>query len=457
MTPDWTIFPRTLENKKFAAIMATTEPKENPVQNEGTAEEKVTPVKEVKQNGQDGDSSDVSPAKSKSDNEEKETEDNHKAGEQGQDEADQEMEQGEEKTKEEDDDEDEDEEEESSDDEPQKGSLDGPVQIMTGKRERKKVERLAMQSPPEKEKEKFEIKDGRGAKLGDCPMIEFQLGKTNADMLKPLYRILFGRIGKVTEIKKHIRKFSGFTFTKEDSDFEKKEIQLNRFTLAGLKELCTWLALEKGGTKEDIIQRILEFCLMPTISEKKLPVKKKKAPKKTATKRKKASAKADAKGDAKKKKKKKVSKSKASVDDEDDVDEEDEIIDEEADSDLEEEEPKKKKAKKETPKSPKKPKAKTPQKKSSPKKATPKKSAPKVEEPDSDSSSDDDAPLSKKSNSPPSESEIRTVITKFLDGANLEQVTMKTVCKKVYETYPDFDLTHKKDFIKSTVKEIIST
>lgn len=53
------------------------------------------------------------------------------------------------------------------------GSLDGPVQIMTGKRERKKVERLAMQSPPEKEKEKFEIKDGRGAKLGDCPRSKF--------------------------------------------------------------------------------------------------------------------------------------------------------------------------------------------------------------------------------------------------------------------------------------------
>ncbi len=34
---------------------------------------------------------------------------------------------------------------------------------------------------------------------------------------------------------------------------------------------------------------------------------------------------------------------------------------------------------------------------------------------------------------------------------------MKTVCKKVYETYPDFDLTHKKDFIKSTVKTVSGT
>lgn len=32
---------------------------------------------------------------------------------------------------------------------------------------------------------------------------------------------------------------------------------------------------------------------------------------------------------------------------------------------------------------------------------------------------------------------------------------MKTVCKQVYANYPDFDLSHKKDFIKTTVKSVI--
>lgn len=41
-----------------------------------------------------------------------------------------------------------------------------------------------------------------------------------------------------------------------------------------------------------------------------------------------------------------------------------------------------------------------------------------------------------------------------MDGANLEEITMKTVCKQVYAHYPDFDLAHKKDFIKSTVKSV---
>lgn len=31
---------------------------------------------------------------------------------------------------------------------------------------------------------------------------------------------------------------------------------------------------------------------------------------------------------------------------------------------------------------------------------------------------------------------------------------MKTVCKKVYAHYPDFDLAHKKEFIKDTVKSV---
>ena len=52
------------------------------------------------------------------------------------------------------------------------------------------------------------------------------------------------------------------------------------------------------------------------------------------------------------------------------------------------------------------------------------------------------------------EGQIKDTIKKFLDRANLEEVTMKTVCKKVYQTYPDFDLAHKKDFIKTTVKSV---
>lgn len=43
---------------------------------------------------------------------------------------------------------------------------------------------------------------------------------------------------------------------------------------------------------------------------------------------------------------------------------------------------------------------------------------------------------------------------KILDEANLEEITMKTVCKEVYAQFPGHDLTQKKDFIKATVKSV---
>lgn len=52
--------------------------------------------------------------------------------------------------------------------------------------------------------------------------------------------------------------------------------------------------------------------------------------------------------------------------------------------------------------------------------------------------------------------EIKTYVKEILEGANLEEITMKTVCQKVYAHYPDFDLAHKKDFIKVTVKSVSS-
>lgn len=50
--------------------------------------------------------------------------------------------------------------------------------------------------------------------------------------------------------------------------------------------------------------------------------------------------------------------------------------------------------------------------------------------------------------------EIKKYVKQILEGANLEEITMKTVCKQVYSHYPDFDLAHKKDFIKATVKSV---
>lgn len=56
--------------------------------------------------------------------------------------------------------------------------------------------------------------------------------------------------------------------------------------------------------------------------------------------------------------------------------------------------------------------------------------------------------------SPWQDAELKVMVKKILEGANLEEVTMKSVCRQVYDSYPDFDLTHKKVFIKETVKSV---
>lgn len=54
----------------------------------------------------------------------------------------------------------------------------------------------------------------------------------------------------------------------------------------------------------------------------------------------------------------------------------------------------------------------------------------------------------------PSDDDIKKLLKDILAEANLEEITMKTVCKKVYAHYPNHDLSQRKDFIKQTVKSV---
>jgi protein DEK len=118
----------------------------------------------------------------------------------------------------------------------------------------------------------------------------------------------------------------------------------------------------------------------------------------------------------------------------------------------------------------------TPQKKNS--KGRPKRAAPPAtkkkrkdatsdeedDEPEEDEpESEDDEPLKKppkkaaaggEKDGTPSDDDIKKLLKDILAEANLEEITMKTVCKKVYANYPNHDLSARKDFIKQTVKSV---
>nr|XP_020512867.1 protein DEK-like [Labrus bergylta] len=101
------------------------------------------------------------------------------------------------------------------------------------------------------------------------------------------------------------------------------------------------------------------------------------------------------------------------------------------------------------------------------KKSAPAKPAAKTKKADSSSnsknntntaedSSDDDEPLIKMIKKAPTDEQLKETVQSLLKEADLEEMTMKQICQRVFDTYPDHDLTSKKDYIKQTVKSLIT-
>ncbi|XP_034466537.1 protein DEK-like isoform X2 [Hippoglossus hippoglossus] len=73
-----------------------------------------------------------------------------------------------------------------------------------------------------------------------------------------------------------------------------------------------------------------------------------------------------------------------------------------------------------------------------------------------DDSSDDDEPLIKMIKKAPTDGQLTDTVQSLLKEANLEEMTMKQICQRVFDSFPDHDLSSKKDYIKQTVKSLIT-
>ncbi|XP_037567933.1 protein DEK [Dermacentor silvarum] len=163
-------------------------------------------------------------------------------------------------------------EERSHDEEPKLGLLYQALEL-SGSRQRKKVERLdvsfrtaARERPPPEQ--------GKGTPLGDCPRIEHNIKRERSESLKGLHRLLFGHPGAPSEIKKNLRKFSGFPFEKDSAEYVKREKMVAKLKKTAHKHLLGMLDLEKSGTVEEWTDRILNFLLKPFDNKKPLPATK---------------------------------------------------------------------------------------------------------------------------------------------------------------------------------------
>ncbi|XP_041421150.1 DEK proto-oncogene L homeolog isoform X1 [Xenopus laevis] len=226
------------------------------------------------------------------------------------------------------DEEEEDEEEEEDDDDKKEKNL-----IVEGKREKKKVERLTLEMSVSKKE--LVLTEGKGQKLYDIERVQYFLKKKKCEELRPLHRLLFNRLGLINLVKKNIGQFNGFPFEKESEQYKKKEDMLKKWKKIDLKNTCGVLDLEKSGSNNELITKIMNFLMEPKSTGKPLPKIKGKSPK--ASKKDRSSS-----GSARKSK---SNKSSVILSDEssseDEKKDKEESSEEEKESDEEEEPPKK--------------------------------------------------------------------------------------------------------------------
>lgn len=380
--------------------------------------------------------------------------------------------------------------------------LDQPLET-EGKRERKNVQRF--EEGKKSEPSKVDFEEGSGTPLGEIPRVEASITRFKNEDLKFLHRLLFKVQGNNKLFKKNIRKFNGFPFDKDSEEYKKKVETLKKAETKVLKTTCEILDLAKTGNKDDLVDRIMEFLIEPKDSGKSKEGggRPKRASAVRANNRgysshddyssderqsrarrdkgKRANLKDDSSSDEEfkpgeasdaseeKPRKRKRGRGKRGSSEEDEAslseassDESDFLDSQDAPKSKRRKSITKSNSKSTTKRRGRPSKAAAPTPRSKGKRGRKPKNVSSEEEEDKvdDGSSSEDEPLAKKkvkAAEPPSDDDIKAFIKGVLDGANLEEITMKTVCQRVYDNYPDFDLTARKNFIKSTVKSLIST
>ncbi|XP_062506489.1 protein DEK-like [Corticium candelabrum] len=332
--------------------------------------------------------------------------------------------------------------------------LEQPV-ILTGQRSRKSIERLQLEEAPHNTGKKLPVQQfGTGLPLGEIDKIAQCIERIKSDNLKPLHRILYGRPGATLQVKRNIRAFDGYGFAKGTTEYDRRVVALKKLPVSGLKEICKVLCVPSSGSKEELVEKILDFLLKPS---KEGAIGRSLVKKRTKSGQAKTSKNSSAKGE-KRKRTKKTAKQGDNVVKESDSEDDDE--DEVSTSRQQPKESKKSGSPRKKSGSPSKVVAKKPVsvKKKSESSRKPSKSASKKKTKAAANNTDDesdDEPLVKKMKVEPSDEELSEVIEGLLKDANLEEVTMNKLCEQVYDAYPGIDLQPRRPFIKEMAKKVL--
>lgn len=134
------------------------------------------------------------------------------------------------------------------------------------KRVRKQAEFFTV--PSTEKKKEVKISSGKGIKLVEYEHFvqELTKHKSDEDLVKQLHSLMYGSMGRKANAKHNLREFSGFT---RDSDLQEKIEKVTdnkkKWTVALLKEALGLFGLEKGGSREELCKRLVDYLSAPRI------------------------------------------------------------------------------------------------------------------------------------------------------------------------------------------------
>ena len=114
----------------------------------------------------------------------------------------------------------------------------------------------------------FNNQTGTGIKLSEYPFFLKGLEKVKGDddIVKALHMLMFSSIGRKFDAKKNIRLFSGFA---DDSAKGEKKSKVTenkkKWTVQLLKDAMSLFGLEKGGSRHELVDRLIDYLMLPSV------------------------------------------------------------------------------------------------------------------------------------------------------------------------------------------------
>jgi len=112
--------------------------------------------------------------------------------------------------------------------------------------------------------------DGKGIKLSENPHFckELEKYKSDNEVCKALHSLMYNVPGKKTEIKKNLRAFSGFSAdTSVETVKTKVGDKKKLWTVSLLKTSLGLFGLERGGDRDTLVERLVDYIAEPAFTK----------------------------------------------------------------------------------------------------------------------------------------------------------------------------------------------